>query len=121
MLCLCVGSVYWKEDRAKRKHYEGLLGEKRAQEKRDAWIRELEARDEEDKLEREKKRKRREVRQQMEKRREIEKSEGGEVEAQNSMLDERELRGLAVSGSPLLAAAMGLWRRRSLRHEDGED
>ena len=121
LLCLCVGSVYWKEDRDKRKYYQGLLGEKRAQEKRDAWIRELEARDEEEKLEREKKRKRREMRQQMERRRKLEEQDGSvekQVEVQNSIVERTELRQLAVGRSVLLASAMSLWRWRHPRHDD---
>lgn len=58
-MCLCAGAFYWKEDREKRKLYRGLLDEKRAREKREAWIRELEIRDAEDEREREKRRKRR--------------------------------------------------------------
>ncbi|KAF2140893.1 uncharacterized protein K452DRAFT_251677 [Aplosporella prunicola CBS 121167] len=49
IISMYVGSMYWKEDREKRKEYENLSEEKKRLEKRDAWIRELEARDEEDK------------------------------------------------------------------------
>ena len=45
---MVVGSIYWNTDRAKRKEFKGVLGEKKAKEKREAWIRELEARDLED-------------------------------------------------------------------------
>lgn len=62
LLCICVGGVYWKEDRDKRKHYKGLLGEKRAREKREKWIKELEIRDVEEQKEREGRRMRREAR-----------------------------------------------------------
>lgn len=41
--------MYWKTDREKRKEFEGVVSERKAQEKRDAWIRELEARDQEEK------------------------------------------------------------------------
>ena len=51
MLAIVAGSIYYSEDRAKRKEYEGLKGEKKAKEKNEAWIRELEARDKEDREE----------------------------------------------------------------------
>lgn len=54
LVCVCAGAIYWKEDREKRKMYQGLLGEKRAREKKEAWIRELEARDREEEVERRK-------------------------------------------------------------------
>ena len=48
------GSYYYNADRLKRKEFTDLVKQKKAQEKRDAWIRELEARDQEDKEWREK-------------------------------------------------------------------
>ena len=48
------GSYYYNADRLKRKEYTDLVKQKKAQQKREAWIRELEARDEEDKAWREK-------------------------------------------------------------------
>lgn len=48
------GSFYYNSDRLKRKEYTDLIKQKKQQEKRDAWIRELEARDLEDKAWREK-------------------------------------------------------------------
>ena len=48
------GSYYYNADRLKRKEYTDLVKQKKAQEKREAWIRELEARDQEDKEWREK-------------------------------------------------------------------
>jgi len=53
LLCLVGGSVYYAEDRQKRKMMEGAVAEKKVQEKKEAWIKELEARDAEDKRERE--------------------------------------------------------------------
>ena len=50
LLALVAGSVYYQTDRSKRKEFEGVMAERKAQEKNQAWIRELEARDEEDKL-----------------------------------------------------------------------
>lgn len=49
LLAMVAGSAYWEGDRKKRKEFDGLLEEKRKKEKHDAWIRELEARDQEDK------------------------------------------------------------------------
>jgi len=49
ILAMVVGSLYWKTDRQKRKEFENLVMEQNAQAKRDAWVRELEARDEEEK------------------------------------------------------------------------
>ena len=43
------GSFYYNADRLKRKEYTDLIAKRKAQEKRDAWIRELEIRDMEDK------------------------------------------------------------------------
>ena len=41
--------MYWKTDRQKRKEFETVIAEKKAKEKNEAWIRELEARDAEEK------------------------------------------------------------------------
>src|SRR5256885_16597133 len=49
LLAMCAGSIYWKQDRDKRKEFEALIEEKKAKEKKVAWIRELEARDREEK------------------------------------------------------------------------
>ena len=43
------GSYYYNADRLKRKEYTDLVKKRQAQEKKEAWIRELEARDQEDK------------------------------------------------------------------------
>ena len=43
------GSYYWKEDRQKRKLYETTVAERKAAERKDKWLRELEARDAEEK------------------------------------------------------------------------
>lgn len=48
-LLACVGgSMYYKTEREQRKALQRALDEKKAQEKRDAWLRELEVRDQED-------------------------------------------------------------------------
>ncbi|MCJ1440335.1 MAG: Respiratory supercomplex factor 1, mitochondrial [Stictis urceolatum] len=53
LVAIYVGSQYYAEDRKKRKEVEGIVSEKKAAEKRDAWIRELEHRDREEREERE--------------------------------------------------------------------
>lgn len=45
---MVVGSMYWKTDRQKRKEFDAIVAERKAKEKNEAWIRELEARDVED-------------------------------------------------------------------------
>jgi hypothetical protein len=47
LVAMLAGSAYWQSDREKRKEFDGVLAEKKAKEKNEAWIRELEARDEE--------------------------------------------------------------------------
>ena len=49
LLALVVGSIFYKDERMRRKQFEGAIVEKKSAEKRDKWIRELEARDQEDK------------------------------------------------------------------------
>ena len=48
LVAVVAGSYYYAEEREKRKEFTGILAERKAQEKRDAWIRELEVREEED-------------------------------------------------------------------------
>ena len=49
VLAMVAGSVYWQTDRQKRKEFDKAVADRNAQEKREAWVRELEARDEEEK------------------------------------------------------------------------
>jgi hypothetical protein len=59
LVAMVVGSMYWKTDRQKRKEFDAIVAERKAKEKNEAWIRELEARDEEERqlrAEREKRR-----------------------------------------------------------------
>jgi hypothetical protein len=49
LVAMVAGSMYWQTDRQKRKEFEGVVAERKAKEKNEAWIRELEARDEEEK------------------------------------------------------------------------
>jgi hypothetical protein len=49
-LCAVVaGGMYYKTDRQKRREFDRMVEERKAQEKRDAWLRELETREKEDK------------------------------------------------------------------------
>lgn len=47
VLALVAGSVYWKTDRQKRKEFDQAVAERKIREKREAWVKELEARDDE--------------------------------------------------------------------------
>jgi hypothetical protein len=49
ILAMIAGSAYWEGDRAKRQQYDGLVEEKQKKERHEAWLRELEVRDEEEK------------------------------------------------------------------------
>ncbi|KAK4937833.1 Respiratory supercomplex factor 1, mitochondrial [Elasticomyces elasticus] len=49
LLALVAGSFFYKDERLKRKAFETALEDKKNAEKREKWLRELEARDEEDK------------------------------------------------------------------------
>lgn len=49
LVAMVAGSWYYKTDRTRRKEFEGLVAERKAKEKNEAWIRELEARDKEEK------------------------------------------------------------------------
>ncbi|KAI9762826.1 MAG: Respiratory supercomplex factor 1, mitochondrial [Chaenotheca gracillima] len=49
LVAVCAGAAYYRKDRQLRKEYEGLVAGKKAEERRAAWIKELEARDEEEK------------------------------------------------------------------------
>lgn len=48
LAALVAGSMYWQSDRDKRKEFDKVVAERKAKEKTEAWIRELEARDQED-------------------------------------------------------------------------
>jgi hypothetical protein len=48
LVAMVAGSMYWQTDRQKRKEFDVVIAEKKAKEKNEAWIRELEARDEEE-------------------------------------------------------------------------
>lgn len=48
LVSLVVGGMYFKTERQQRREFEKAVEERKAQEKRDAWLRELEIRDKED-------------------------------------------------------------------------
>lgn len=100
-----MGAIYWKEDREKRKHYQGLLGEKRAKEKRDAWIRELEIRDKEEEAERVLRRARKQEREAARATAAIPVAPQAD---NHSAMNGQDMRGLLM-GSQILGPAMNLW------------
>lgn len=52
-MAIVAGSIFYKDDRMKRKEKEGKLEERKQGEKREKWLAELEARDREDRAWRE--------------------------------------------------------------------
>lgn len=48
LLAVVAGGMYYKTERKQRREFEKKVEERKSQEKRDAWLRELEARDKED-------------------------------------------------------------------------
>ena len=48
LISMVAGSVYWSGDRSKRKEFDELVEEKKKKDKHEAWIKELEVRDQED-------------------------------------------------------------------------
>lgn len=48
LVALVAGGMYFKTERQHRREFEQAVEERKAQEKRDAWLRELEIRDKED-------------------------------------------------------------------------
>lgn len=49
LVAMVAGSMYWQTDRQKRKEFDAVIAENKAKEKNQLWIKELEARDQEDK------------------------------------------------------------------------
>lgn len=111
VLAMLAGSIYWETDRSKRKQYNGLVKEKEQKEKYEAWLRELEIRqEEEDELKRMRKKivdaQAAERRKSMEGGKEMD-STPGSFESVKSPVEESELR----EGS-ILAEVRRLWERR---------
>jgi hypothetical protein len=48
ILAMVAGSAYWEGDRAKRKQFDGIIEEKKKKEQHEAWLKELEIREEEE-------------------------------------------------------------------------
>ncbi|KAF2863317.1 hypothetical protein K470DRAFT_274564 [Piedraia hortae CBS 480.64] len=48
LLAMVGGSVYWQKDRAKRSQYNELLEDKKRKERHEAWLRELEVREQDE-------------------------------------------------------------------------
>lgn len=48
IFAMLIGSAYWKDDRDKRSEYNELLEDKKKKDKHDAWLKELEVREEEE-------------------------------------------------------------------------
>jgi hypothetical protein len=48
LIALVAGSIFYKDERLKRKRFEAAVEDKKAAEKREKWLKELEARDIED-------------------------------------------------------------------------
>ena len=69
---IVAGSAYWSKDREKRKELERVEGERKAAERREKWLAELDARDAEDREMRERMRERRRDRLGVEKERPVE-------------------------------------------------
>lgn len=93
---MAAGSMYWSEDREKRKEFDALQQQKQAQEKRDAWLRELEARDEEDKAAKAKLDKRRQLKAEREALLKKQREEGEGLTETKSVVEGCEMRGLSV-------------------------
>jgi hypothetical protein len=114
LVAMVAGSMYWKSDRQKRKEYDAAVAERKAKEKNEAWIRELEARDDEEKeirAERERRLKRFSAEKAggLERARDVDMAKSPVLPVKgsgaSSMIDEREKRGT-------LALAMEALRRR---------
>lgn len=94
IVAMAAGSMYWQEDREKRKEFDALQQQKKAQEKRDAWLRELEARDEEEKAMKARREKRR---QQMAADRASQEKGTASLTETKSPIESNERRGLGVA------------------------
>lgn len=115
ILAMLGGSAYWESDRAKRGQFDELSEEKRRKEKRDAWIRELEVREEEEQ-------ELRRLRDNLVRGRAAESTGLAEETARKAELaaKEKENAGRVVRSvlergdveGPVMAAVRGLWSRR---------
>lgn len=108
VMAMLVGSIYWESDRKKRNEYEELIEDKKRKERHESWLKELEARDEE---EQEFKRMRDKMVQdkvsekQLQRQRAAAKDQSSVVQ---SVLEDREKR----RDGPVMAAIRALWNAR---------
>ncbi|KAK4996291.1 Respiratory supercomplex factor 1, mitochondrial [Elasticomyces elasticus] len=117
ILAMLAGSIYWSGDRTKRKEYKDLIATKNAKDRHEAWLRELEARDQEDREFEEKMalrarmvrgRAAEEAGASQEERRAIEQQQAGTMGEIRSVLEECERR----REGRIAAAARALWQSR---------
>lgn len=109
LVCLVAGSYYYAEDRAKRKVFDNAVAQKKAQEKNEAWIRELEARDREAKDEEQKRQKA--MRRGNKISREEETTPRSEAEAAAGFGQTRSAVEAKEHHSIILSEALKIWRR----------
>jgi len=108
VMAMLVGSIYWESDRKKRNEYDELIEDKKRKERHESWLKELEARDEE---EQEFKRMRDKMVQdkvsekQLQRQRAAAKDQSSVVQ---SVLEDREKR----RDGPVMAAIRALWNAR---------
>jgi len=106
ILAMVAGSAYWENDRKKRKEYDGLVDEKKKKEKQDAWIRELEIRDEEEREMR--KARDQKIKDRVAERQKLQAEAAADIsKTVRSVLEQSER-----SSGIILAAARDLWERR---------
>lgn len=121
ILAMVAGSAYWEGDRAKRNQFNELVSDRQKKDKHEAWLRELEARqEEEDELQRVRERmiegrvaeKRSEQRAKREAeamfKEEVVGQDGGGVGSVRSVLE----RGEGRSDGRIVTAVKALWQRR---------
>jgi len=96
---IVAGSAYWSKDREKRKELERVEGERKAAERREKWLAELDARDAEDRQMRERVKERRMDRLGVER-------EPVEVLRVDTAVEEKPK---AEGGGGVLGAMKGLW------------
>ena len=107
ILAVVGGSFYWETDRMKRRQYDALVEEKKKKERSEAWLRELEARDQEEQELRRMRDKL--IREQAKERRYNSNEQASDMlEQVKSVWEETESTG----DGPILAAAKKLWRSR---------
>ncbi|KAF2212499.1 hypothetical protein CERZMDRAFT_112165 [Cercospora zeae-maydis SCOH1-5] len=121
ILAMIAGSAYWESDRAKRKEFNGLVADQQKKERHEAWLRELEARDEEEQ-------ELRALRDKLMQARTAEKQ--GFTQDEKKLLEEKQRRDSGQNGggfgsirsaleeserwrTSILGAAMDLWQGRS--------